>query len=107
MGKTTRGQKQGGGGGRGRCGSQKPCNWGRHGTVDLRDLTPLAHKCNSLNAPGSGCDRNCSLKGCDKLCPRLSAWNANTPRTQGVALGYAVPALRAEEMTPPRSGGLL
>jgi len=38
-----------------------------------------------------------SLKGCDNYCPNLSGWPAFDLDSQGVALGYVVPALRAEE----------
>src|SRR6266545_2580034 len=41
----------------------------------------------------------CSLKGCDRSCPRLSAWKSTTWPTQGVAPGYAVPPLRGEDRT--------
>jgi len=41
----------------------------------------------------------CTLKGCDSLLvvPALQAGLSNLHETQGVALGYVVPALQAED----------
>jgi hypothetical protein len=41
----------------------------------------------------------CTLKGCDSLLvvPALQAGLSNLHKTQGVALGYVIPALQAED----------
>jgi len=38
-----------------------------------------------------------TLGGCEADCPSPSGWNIKLCQTQGVALGYVVPAFQAEE----------